>query len=223
MAAEWPFTERTNGGWGVDSGVTDVHRTLIYSRQKQHRRWLAIGGFLLVVGIALAYLQFGDFDAIDRIMTVAAIVLGGGMTLYALFRMLVPGKPVLVLSPAGLRLNIEWVKDILIPWHEVEGVDTIDITGSVGGNTVFLPGVTVVLTSRSFYDRHIYIDSLLLRGPGWDTNFIPRGDMVQVALHHEALPATAQELRASVEARWLAFRDAARPSHLPQMPLGQRA
>ena len=207
----------------MDSGATDVHRTLIYSRQKQHRRWLAIGGFLLVVGIALAYLQFGDFDAIDRIMTVAAIVLGGGMTLYALFRMLVPGKPVLVLSPAGLRLNIEWVKDILIPWHEVEGVDTIDITGSVGGNTVFLPGVTVVLTSRSFYDRHIYIDSLLLRGPGWDTNFIPKGDMVQVALHHEALPATAQELRVAVEARWRAFRDAARPSHLPQVPLGQRA
>ena len=207
----------------MDSGATDVHRTLIYSRQKQHRRWLAIGGFLLVVGIALAYLQFGDFDAIDRIMTVAAIVLGGGMTLYALFRMLVPGKPVLVLSPAGLRLNIEWVKDILIPWHEVRGVDTIDITGSVGGNTVFLPGVTVVLTSRSFYDRHIYLDSLLLRGPGWDTNFIPKGDMVQVALHHEALPATAQELRAAVEARWRAFRDAARPGHLPQIPIGESA
>lgn len=207
----------------MDDRVTDVHRTLIYSRQKQHRRWLAIGGFLLVVGIALAYLQFGDFDAIDRIMTVAAIVLGGAMTLYALFRMLVPGKPVLVLSPAGLRLNIEWVKDILIPWHEVEGVDTIDITGSVGGNMVFLPGVTVVLTSRSFYDRHIYIDSLLLRGPGWDTNFIPKGDMVQVALHHEALPATAQELRAAVEARWRAFRDTSpRSSHVPQVPLGRR-
>jgi hypothetical protein len=30
--------------------------------------------------------------------------------------------------------------------------------------------------------------------------------MVQIALHHQALPVGAQELRAAVEARWRAFR-----------------
>lgn len=41
--------------------------------------------------------------------------LGVGLTLYALVRLLVPGKARLTLSPAGLRLPIEWVKDVVIP------------------------------------------------------------------------------------------------------------
>ena len=103
---------------------------------------------------------------------------------------------------------MEFVKTVLIPWSEIHGVDSIDISGSVGGRDAYLPDVTVVLVTRAFYDRYIHVRSWLLRGPGWHMNFVPKGDMMQVALHHEIMSATALELRAAVEARWSAFRDA---------------
>jgi hypothetical protein len=192
----------------MDSKITDVREVLRYSRRKLNLKWLAIGVPVTLVCLYLVFDRHGGFSAYDWLMSSLGIVVGGFMTVYALYRMIVPGKPMLVLSPAGIRLHIEWVKDIDIPWREVRGVDTIDITGMIRGIKVEFPGVTVVLVSREFYDKHIYIDSLFLRGPGWDTNFIPKGSMVQVALQHEALPATAAELRAAVEARWLAFRGA---------------
>jgi hypothetical protein len=184
----------------------DLHQTLAYSSRKLSRRWLEIGLVLLVVGGVLAYI--GLDNMFDRMMLALSLVLGVGMTSYAVFRLWVPGKPLLELSPAGLALHIQWVKDIVIPWREVLGVDTVDITGEVRNMPVVFSGVTVVVVSRRFYDRHIHVRSWFLRGPGWDTNFIPEGSTVQVALHHEALPATAQELRTAVEGRWRAFREA---------------
>jgi hypothetical protein len=188
----------------------NVHQTLAYSSRKLSRRWLEIGLVLLAAGGVLAYIRPDSFTLFDWIMLPITLVLGVGLTLYALLRLWVPGKPLLRLSPAGVRLHIQWVKDIVIPWHEVLGVDTVDITGEVRGYPVVFSGVTVVLVSRRFYDRHIHVTSWFLRGPGWDTNFIPKGSTVEVALHHEALPATAQELRAAVEARWHAFRETRR-------------
>ena len=73
----------------------------------------------------------------------------------------------------------------------------------------------VVLVSRAFYDRYIYVRSAFLRGPGWDFKFIPRGDLMEIALNHEALPATAAEIRTAVELRWKAFRDA-KPASVPR-------
>jgi hypothetical protein len=66
--------------------------------------------------------------------------------------------------------------------------------------------VTMVLVSKQFYDRHIFIDSFLLRGPGWNANFITQGALVQCALQHELVAAEPQALRQAVTARWLAFR-----------------
>jgi hypothetical protein len=185
--------------------TTDVHQTLAYNHSKMGPKFLELGLVSLGCGAFLLWISDSGSSVFDWLMVVLAFALGGVATLYGLSRWLGAGKPLLVLSPEGLRRNIEWVKSILIPWSEVRGVDTVDITGSVRGYPVFLPGVTVVLVSRAFYDRHIHVRSWILRGPGWDTQFIPRGDMVEVALHHEALPATAQELRTAVEARWRAF------------------
>jgi hypothetical protein len=187
--------------------VTDVHQTLAYSGRKLSRKFLGIGLVALAAGAILIYLQPADFGPFEWFMTALTLAVGGVSTLYGLVRWIRP-KTLLVMSPAGLRLHIDFVKDVVIPWHEVRGVDSIDISGRVGGHLVFLPGVTVVLVSRAFYDRHIHVNSWFLRGPGWDTNFIPKDSMVQVALQHEALPASAEELRAAVEARWRAFRDA---------------
>jgi hypothetical protein len=192
------------------TATPDVDEILRYGRHKQNRYWLGIGVLLLGAGSVIAYVEpqrFGRFSY-DSIMLVLAFALGGFMTLYALFRVLVPGKPMLLLSPAGLRIHIEWVKDIDIPWREVRDVRTIDIAGRVRGRRLLFPGVTTVVVSRAFYDRHIHVDSWFLRGPGWDMNFIRGDGTVQVALHHEILPTTAEELRAAVEVRWRAFREA---------------
>jgi hypothetical protein len=190
----------------LGANIADVQQTLAYSSRKQHRQWLiSLGLPALVAGGVLVYIQPPDFTVFEWIMTAAALGLGGAMTLYTAFRLIVPGKPRLLLSPAGLRIHFEWHKDIVIPWREVQGVDTADIQARFRGTPVLFAGVTVVLVSRAFYDRHIHERSWFLRGPGWDTWFIPKGDQVQVALHHEALPATAQELRTAVEARWRAF------------------
>ena len=190
----------------MDPTVTDVQQTLAYGRQKMNRKWFGTGLVSLAAGAVITYL--GPDSLSDWFMIVLAFALGGFLVLYALFRTLVPGKPKLVLSPRGIRINIEWVKDIDIPWQEVRGVDTIDIRTTLYGYPVELLGVTVVLVSRAFYDRHIQIRSWVLRGPGWDANFILKGSMVQVALQHEALPVGREELRAAVEVRWRAFGEA---------------
>jgi hypothetical protein len=201
----------------LNDKAADVRQVLRYGREKMNRKWLAIGVLLLAIGVGFAYWQPGGFKDYDWFMTGLSIVLGVFMTLYALFRTLFPGKPLLALSPEGLRLHIEWVKTVRIPWHEVRGVDTIDITGKIRGTLLHFPGVTVVLVSKDFYNRHIHINSWFLRGPGWDTCFVPKGSMVQVALHHEALPVEAHALRAAVELRWLAFRGDRRATSVPQV------
>jgi hypothetical protein len=84
----------------------------------------------------------------------------------------------------------------------VQGVDAITINGPRG---VTFKDVTVVTVSRAFYDKVIYVDSFLKRGPGWDLVFLVSDTTVQVALHDYILPVTGAELYAAVEARWKAF------------------
>lgn len=193
--------------------MTDIHKTLTYASGKLGGHFLRLGLAALAACGALVWLQPPGFSKFEWAMTGFGLVVGAACALYGFVRWRWP-KPMLTLSPAGLRLNIDMVKSVLIPWHAVKGVDTIDIRGRVAGRTVFLPGVTVVLVTRAFYDAHIHVHSWFLRGPGWDINFIPKGDHVQVALQHTALPATAIELREAVTARWRAFRDA-KPETVP--------
>ena len=187
--------------------INDPHRTLSYSTIRMGKKVLLLGLVCLGLGGALAVLQPGGFRGSDWGMTVLTLALGAGFSLYGAHRWLAPGKPLLVLSPAGLRIRVEWVKDIDIPWREVRGMDAINIAGSLRGEPMHFTDVTAVLVTRDFYERHIHVRSWLLRGPGWDMNFIPKGKYMQVALHHEILPATSDELFRAVETRLRAFGD----------------
>jgi len=192
--------------------ATDAQKTLAYGSGRMGRKFMQIGLVCVAACGALVWLQPRDFSTPDWAMTSFGLAIGAACTLYGLDRMLRP-KSLLVLSPAGVQVHIDTLKTFLIPWHEVKGIDAIDITGTFRRAPVTFSGVTVVLVSRAFYDRQIHVDSWVMRGPGWDFNFVPRtdtimGDVVQVALHHEALPVTAAELREAVTARWHAFRDA---------------
>ena len=192
--------------------VTDVQQTLSYGSGKMGRTFLRLGLTALVACGVLVWLQPPDFSSLEWAMTYFGLAVGAACALYGLDRWLRP-KPLLVLSPKGVQITVDTLKTFLIPWHQVKGVESTDITGRYRGRTITVLGVTVVLVTRAFYDQHIHVDSFLLRGPGWEFHFIPKtdpnlGEIVQVALHHDQLPATAIELREAVTFRWNAFRDA---------------
>jgi hypothetical protein len=196
------------------AAVTDPNRTLRFHATKVGRWFLGCGLVGLAAGGVLFWLQPADFNAFEWFMLYATLLVSPVATLYGLHRWLGRGRPMLVLSPAGLRLHIDFVKTIDIPWHAVQGVTKDTITGSFRGRPVQFNDVTVVHVSKEFYDRHIHIGSWLLRGPGWHHNFIPKGDVVQVALHHAAMNATSAELYTAAETRWRAFRDV-KPDTVP--------
>jgi hypothetical protein len=147
----------------------------------------------------------------ETIGAAAAVVVGIGITALALWRRFRRGSPVYVLSPMGIHIRWPWVKEIFIPWREIKAVDTIDITvrhwlTRYPRNLEFR-GVTVALVSKEFYDAHIHINSLFLRGPYWHkTSFIAKGELVQCALHPEIVSVEPTLLREAVEARWRVFR-----------------
>jgi hypothetical protein len=189
------------------AAVTDPNRTLIFHATKVGRWFLGYGLAGLAAGAVLLWLQPEDFSAFEWFMLYLTLLVSVPCTLYGLHRWLKRGTPLLVLSPAGLRVHIDFVRTIAIPWHAVQGVAKDTVTGSFRGRPVQFDDVTVVLVSKEFYDRRIHINSWLLRGPGWHHNFIPKGDVVQIALHHAAMNATAAELYTAAETRWRAFGD----------------
>jgi hypothetical protein len=174
------------------SPVTDVHQTLTYDSSKIGPMMLKLGLVSLGCGAFIYYISDRP-SALDWIMVVFAFALGALATLYGLMRWLHP-QPMVTMSPAGLSIHIDFVKTIRIPWAQVRDIDSVDITGTLRGVPVSFSGVTVVLVSPAFYDRYIHVRSAFLRGPGWDFKFIPRGDLMEIALNHEALPATAAEI-----------------------------
>src|SRR5262245_22620418 len=194
----------------------DVHQTLEYRATTTVVRLLPTGLFLIFAGLFIYALVDLDREPWTIIGIVLCLVCGIGVAGFALWRRTHHGKPVFTLSPAGIHYRIPFVKSFLIPWSEIRGVDTIDVqAGYWSFSWAFardlwmpryipfvLPKVTVILVSKQFYDARIFIDSFFLRGPAWNANFIPKGDLVQMALHHEYVCVAPQELRAAVEARW---------------------
>ena len=63
-----------------------------------------------------------------------------------------------------------------------------------------LPNVIAVSVSRDFFDAHLPVD--WRSGLGRRFNFIPSDDMVQIALHHEVMSVSAEELWSEIETRW---------------------
>lgn len=193
----------------VHPKFTDVNYVLKFGREKVLRSFLIIGLLSLAVGI------FGaSFDLVrenEKYIAYIAFVLGVLLTGYAMHGTFNKGTPIAVLSPSGITLDIEWVKNFLVPWHEVNAVEKIDVTVPTRGWYKTIRGVTAVVVSKSFYDRIVHVDNPILRGPGWDNAFIDNGDTVQITLNHAVLPASAEEIFVAVDTRWKAFRDKTKP------------
>lgn len=182
--------------------MINVNERLIWSRSKFHRKrlWVFVIGTLAAIASAIWLTD----KELPRLGFGAAAVVFIGFSLYDLVRWLEPGSALVELLPQGIIFRTT-TEHFIVPWSEIKGVDTIDITAEFRGQEETIPGVTVILVSKLFYDRVVHIDSYLMRGPGWDAHFIPKGDKMQLALHHDILPATAEEIRRQVEERWKAF------------------
>jgi len=196
----------------------DINQALEYRYTTAIVRLLPTGLLLIFLGLVIFVLADLDRDPWAFVGIVLSWVVGVALVGLTLWRRANHGKPLFTLAPDGIRYRIPLVKEVLIPWHEIQGVDTIDIeagywslfwltqTPSLQYHTTVVRDVTVVLLPKAFYDARIFVDSALLRGPGWAANFIPKGPLVQVALHHELVSVEPKPLREAVEARWLAFR-----------------
>jgi hypothetical protein len=189
----------------------DVHQTLEYRADTAIVRLLPVGLALLFLGLLTFALFDADRPSAETVVAAYVLVAAGvGITAFALWRRSNRSMPVFVLSPIGVHYRIPWVKEFVVPWREIQGIDTIEVTSwnwsLRHSGTMTFSDVTVVLVSKQFYETHIFIDSLFLRGPGWGNIFIPKDALVQVALHHELVSVAPRALREAVEARWHAFR-----------------
>ena len=203
----------------------DVRETLEYRSAAEIVRLLPTGLFLIFAGLFIFVLVDLHREPWTLIGIVLCWVFGIGVTGVALWTRYNPGKPLFALSPAGIHYRLPWVKELLIPWREIQAVETIDVaTGhwsllwytripTPRYTPITFRNVTTVLVSKQFYEEQIFIDSFFLRGPAWKANFIPKGELVQVALHHELVSVEPQALRHAVETRWHAFRG--RPAAAP--------
>ncbi len=200
----------------------DVYQTLEYRTTNAIVRLLPTGLLMIFLSLFTFVLADPGREPVATYLGIPLVLATGSAVIgVALWARANPGRPLFTLSPAGIHYRIPWVKEFLIPWREIQGVDTINIVTQQSSlawlfvdnvqppyrNTLFFDDVTVVLVSKQFYNSQIFVRSYFLRGPGWKANFIPKGTLVQTALHHTLVSVKPRALRQAVEARWHAFRD----------------
>jgi hypothetical protein len=148
-----------------------------------------------------------------------------------MYRHFKPARPMLLLSPAGIAFHADWLRDLLIPWHEVRGVEAYELMPASGMPHRY-QDITAVLISKEFYEAQILPKRGFLMGPagrvlvwllrsphshtfgGWDQVFSPTGSSMQMVLHYTLFSIPPKQVREPIEARWKAFRNEP-PSSLP--------
>lgn len=185
------------------------------------RRPLMIGIVLVGVGL-IALSRTSDTRSLEGVVLGSLFAAFGLFALArAYYRQAHPLKPVLELSAEGILLRIKQDKEFRIPWAEVQDLGQADIKGK----GFLYRDVTVALVSQFFFDANVPLNSSYARSSLWRYFFLPKGDLVQVALHHDILSVSADALWAEIDARWRAFRGEprmfGRPHRWGEPKLGQ--
>jgi hypothetical protein len=141
------------------------------------------------------------------------LYLGAGYIAYAIFRHMRPGRPILMLTPAGIAFHRPWLSDIFIPWADVQAVGPLEAVGP-SGLVSTNPNAIAVTVTNDFYARHIAPKRSFLAPPGSEWMFQPKGAMMQMVLTSGEVSVAPEDYRVPLEARWHAFRD--RPTSVPQ-------
>jgi hypothetical protein len=193
--------------------TADVNRTIEYRADRWLVGWLPYTLLLSALGIWMATFEVGRHKPAGWVV----LLIAGTFSAFLLFRLYNPGRSRLTLSPAGLQLYVRGA-DVLIPWREIQSVDTMDVKvrnwsrGSILFPYITFRDCTVAKASRPFYEEAVHTPSVLMQGPGWEGVFQPDGDSMRIALHHEQFVVSPQDVRIPVEARWRAFRGRSHPA-----------
>ena len=157
-----------------------------------------------------------------------AIYLGCGYIACALFRRSCPEGPIIHLSQSGILFNRPWLR-LFVPWQDIQEVGRLDdshlkvlyppdpivewVTNRFYGRYVSTgPDAIVVVVTSTFHERDIAPKRSFLAPLGSRLMFQPKGAMMQVVLSGPDLGVAPEDFRASIEARWKAFRDRPPPS-----------
>ena len=134
------------------------------------------------------------------------LYLGAGWIAFAIFRHNYPARPIIMLSPAGISFQRSWLRDLFIPWQDVQGVGPLEDENPGHAPTIY-PHTIAVSVTKDFYEQHMAPKRSLLSPPGSETMFRPRGAMMQMVLASPELVVEYEDFRAPIEARWKAFHD----------------
>ena len=134
------------------------------------------------------------------------VIFSLGYIAFAVMKHLRPETPMLKLVPTGLVLNLPWLKDLRIPWYEIEHVGLLEHI-LPGGIVSRFPNNPVVVVSQEFYEQHILPRRSFLSGDQWTGIFQAKGAQVQILLPWPWFSIPMEQVAAAVDARWKAFRE----------------
>ena len=110
----------------MNPGGPDVHQILEYRTATAIVRLLPTGLLMIFLGLFIFVLADPGREPVATYLGIPLVLVTGSAVIgVALWTRANPGKPLFTLSPAGIHYRIPWVKEFLIPWHEIQGVDTI--------------------------------------------------------------------------------------------------
>lgn len=175
----------------------DLRQTVQYQPMGTRKRMLLIA--LALFAISFIALAFGD-DGGPRLLAFLGVAVGLGWAGFEFFRLFNPGRPVLVLSSVGVDYRAPGGRPVFIPWTEIVEVTVADV--KIRKRT--FRNVTMLKVSESFFASEVEerLGALVA------TNrylFIPSGNFVNVAVHHDVIGITPQALREAIGARWYQF------------------
>lgn len=174
----------------------DLRKTVQFHAQGATRQFL-------LIALALFVLSFGAVIGADESklpLTLTGAAIGLIWSGYEFWRLFNPSKPMVVLSAVGVDYRIPGGAAVFIPWDEIHDVSAIEISTSKADFT----DVTALKVSKRFYEKEIE-DHLSLFGSQNKYLFVPKGNFIQIALHHELLGIPARPLREAISARWYRF------------------
>lgn len=174
----------------------DLRKTVQFHANGATRHSLLIALLLLFLsGLAAAATEERNLP-----LALAGIAAGLIWSGYEVWRLFNPSKPMVVLSSIGVDYRMPGGATVFIPWGEVHDVSAIEIEA---GKARF-ENVTAIKVSKRFYEKEIE-EQLGLFGGGNNYLFVPKGNFVQIALHHDVLGVKSRPLREAISARWYGF------------------
>jgi hypothetical protein len=173
----------------------DLRETVQFHAAGGMRHALLFALLLLVLSAIAAFTT----DEEKRPLALAGIAAGLFWTIYEAWKLLNPSKPMVVLSSMGVDYRMPGGATVFIPWGEIHDVSAIDIDAGKAR----LEDVTAIKVSKRFYEKEIE-EQLGLFGPNTYL-FVPKGNFIQIALHHHVLGMKSRPLREAISARWYRF------------------